>query len=679
MKALIEGGTKHFYEFGPFRLDPTKRLLLRDGMPQPLTPKALDILLVLVRHGDQVVGKDELMRAVWPDTAVEENNLTRNISALRKALGEGPQDHNYVVTVPGRGYSFVAGVRDSADEPAELLMAKYTRTHVVVEEEDVEETGERDSETRTIAKALPHKQDLFISASPLSRVSASSFKLIVLISMVLLAVAIAYFLIWGRPRRAEPTRLGVPSVAVLPFHMISSESGNEYLGVGMADALITRLGNVRAVVVRPTSAVRRYVDPDQDPVVIGQKLKVEYVLQGSIQRSEDRIRVSVQLVNVQDGAPLWAENFDERFTGVFAVQDSISLQVARALKPELTGEERRVLAKRYTENTEAYQEYLRGRYLGSKRTIEDLKRSIGHFEQAMTLDPNFALAFAGLADSYSLLAVYDALPPSEVTPKAKATAMKALEMDDTLAEAHTSLGFILSRLDWNWSGAEKEFKRAIELNPNYATAHHWYSTHLMFMKRFDEARVVLNQAEELDPLSLSINAAKGALFYRARQYDHAIAHYQKVMKLHSDYASGGMRIHLGQAYEQKGMYDEAIAEFVKARELSGDGPDALASLGHAYAVSGQREQALKVIYRLKELSTSKYVPSYFVAIVYSGLGERDQALEWLEKAYEERSSWLGEIQVDPRLDGLRSDPRFEDIARRVGLESRNRGSNGSGD
>jgi TolB-like protein/tetratricopeptide (TPR) repeat protein len=537
-------------------------------------------------------------------------------------------------------------------EPTDLVMANYSRTHVVVEEE--ENQGTLGSNEKWAGSSRPS-------------VSLFTFKLLVLAILAGLAATLAYFWISGRLTRANPTRLEAPSIAVLPFKMIGAEDDNEFLGLGMADALITRLGNIRAVAVRPTSAVRRYVDMEQNPVAIGQRLGVEYILEGSIQRSNDRIRVSVQLLGVRDGAPIWAENFDERFTGVFAVQDSISIQVARALKPELTGEERKLLAKRYTENPEAYRAYLKGRYLASKRTIEDLQRSIGYFEQAIQIDPNFALAFAGLADSYTLLEIYLAVPTKDVIPQAKAAAMRALELDDTLAEAHTSLGYILCRIDWDWSGSEREFKRAIELNPNYASAHHWYSLHLMFTRRFDEAMAELKRAQELDPLSLPINTAMGAVFYRARRYDDAIEHFQRTMKLYSDSASGGLRIHLGQAYEQKGMYEQAVEEFQRARDLSGNGSDALAQLAHAYGASGKRTEALNVLSRLNELSKQRYVPSHLMALVYAGLGEKDQALSELQKAYEERSSGLVEVQVDPRFDSLRADPRFADLVHRMGL------------
>lgn len=665
----MEGQKKHFYEFGPFRVDPTKRLLLRDGTPQPLTPKAFDILLVLVRQDGQVIEKDDLMRAVWPDTVVEENNLTRNISALRKALGEGPQDHSYVVTVPGRGYSFVAGVKDVADEPAALLVEKYSRTHLVVEEEEENnETGGRDDTgTRRVGETLTRKQDHFSRASRHPGVSSVIFKALVITAFAGLAVALGYYWPSGRFRRADEPRVAVGSIAVLPFKMIGADPANEYLGLGMADALITRLGNIRAVVVRPTSAVRKYTDPGQDPVAVGREQGVEAVLDGSMQRIEDRLRVTVQLVNVRSGAPLWAGKFDERFTDIFAVQDSISEQVARALMPELTGAEHARLTKRHTENTEAYQLYLKGRYFWNKRNVEGFKKAIDYFQQAIDKDPNYALAYAGLADCYGVLTNYHVLAPNESIPKARVAALKALEIDETLAEAHCMLAGIKHEHEWDFPGAERLFKQAIMLNPNYATAHQWYAEFLTTMGRHPEAIAEIRKAQELDPLSLIINVMVGATYHFARQYDESIEQSLKTIEMDSNFYYA--HAFLGKAYAQKGMHEQAVAELQKATDLSEDDFLVVAWLGHAYAEAGKKGEALTVLKKLEGLSKRRYVSPADVALVYAGLGDKDQAFVWLEKAYEKRDPFtVKHLKVDPVFDSLHSDPRFRDLLRRTGLE-----------
>jgi tetratricopeptide (TPR) repeat protein len=391
---------------------------------------------------------------------------------------------------------------------------------------------------------------------------------------------------------------------------------------------------------------------------------VDAVLESSFQRLDEKIRVTVRLLNVSDGAALWAYQCDEYCTDIFAAQDRISERVARALMPELTGEQRERLAKHYTDNFEAYQLYVLGRYFWGKRTEEGAKRGIACFEQAIYKDPNYALAYAGLAECYLVLAGTSFGNPQEFYPKVKAYATKALEIDETLAEPHTTLGSYIIDYEWDWPSAEKEHKRAIELNPGYATAHQRYSILLILMGRTEESFAEMRQALELDPISLIINSGLGLRFYNARRYDQAIEQLQKTLEMDPNFFHA--RFHLGQVYVQKGMYAEAIAELNKAVELSKD--HALAALGYAYATAGQRGEARRVLAELQELSKRRYVSTVDVAVIHAGLGEKDQAFAWLEKAYQERAGKLVFVGIEPKFDSLRSDPRFHDLLRRMRLE-----------
>ena len=586
------------YEFGAFRLDVAERRLLRDGKPVPLTPKVFDTLLALVENSGRLVAKDQLMSRLWPNTFVEEATLARNVSDLRKALGESPDGLKFIETVPKSGYRFCATVREiGLDEPA-LILQRRTRLRTVVEEE---------------------------------------------------------------------TEADVRSIAVLPFKLLGTDAPEEHLGLGLTDALITRLSNIRQIAVRPTSAVLKYDGRDHDTVSAGRALEVEAVLDGAIQRSGDRVRVTVQLVSVSTEASLWARKFDEMFTDLFSVEDSISEHVATALMLKLTGEERKLLGRRHTENSQAYELYLTGRYHWNKRTAEGLERSIQCFSRAIELDARYPLPYAGLADSYTFLGDVGlpALEPKEAFSKGKQAAMKALETDGSLAEAHTSLAHIHMHC-YEWAEARDEFDRALELSPNYAHAHQLYAFYLAFNGRLPEANVEIRQALKLDPLSLPINGDVGVIHYFAREYDQAIDQYRKTLDLDSSFD----RAHfwLAAAYEQKKMYEEAIAEYTIAIELSRGFLEAHASLGHAYAGGGRRDEALRILEELSQESSGRNVSSYDLAIINLGLGDNDSAIKWLCRACEEHAGWMIYLTVDPRLDPLCAEPQFGELLRRVGFE-----------
>jgi serine/threonine protein kinase/tetratricopeptide (TPR) repeat protein len=470
------------------------------------------------------------------------------------------------------------------------------------------------------------------------------------------------------PTRAEyelsDTPTGSRAIAVLPFKMLRlEEKTDEYLGLGMADAIITKLSNIRRIIVRPTSSVLKYAGGDSDLLAAGHELDVGFVLDGRIQRANDRVRVTVQLIRVRDGAPLWAAKFDEKFTDIFTVEDSISGQVAQALMPKLSGEEQELLSKRETENAQAYQAYLKGRYYWNTYTEEGLAQAIFHFMEAIEEDPEYAQAYAGVADYYNFLGVWGVLPPKESFAAAKSAAAKALEIDDTLAEAHTSLAFALLSYDWDWESAESEFKRAIELNPSYATAHQWYSYLTSAQGRHADAITEIESAQKLDPLSPIIATGAGLVFYNARRYDRAIEELEKALEIDTQYyvTQQGLAF----CYAQKGRYEEAITASRKAVALSSRSPLALWTLGYVLAKAGRENEARTILREMEELGQKRYVSSYYIAMIHAALDETDEAFKWLEKAYEDRDWWLLWLRVEPFIDGLRSDPRFHNLLRRV--------------
>jgi tetratricopeptide (TPR) repeat protein len=433
----------------------------------------------------------------------------------------------------------------------------------------------------------------------------------------------------------------------------------------MADTLIARLSNIRGINVRPISAVRKYASIEQDALAAGREQKVDAVLDGQIQKSGDKIRVTVRLVRVEDGAPIWASQLDDKMTDIFAVQDSISERVAGVLALKLTGEEKGQLAKHDTENTEAYQLYLIGRYHLNRLTDDGFLKSLEYFQQAIEKDSNFAVAYTGMAESYNALGDFNVLRPKEVYPKARTAALKALELDDMLAQAHTALAVVKFGYDWDWSGAEREFKRAIELNPSDSEAREQYGFSLAFMGQFDEAIAEMRRAQELDPISLVKITGVGQVLLLARRYDESIEQCRRALEM--DPNLGFAHWLLGVAYMYKGTYEPAIQELQKSIPLSGDSPDEPASLGLAYALSGKSGEARKIMEELKQRSRRKYLSSIIIATLHAALGEKDQAFALLDKAYDERDTLLILLKVEPMFDPLRSDPRFTNLLRRVGF------------
>lgn len=652
---------KRFYDFGPYRLDPIRRQLLKDGMPVPLTPKVFDTLLALVEDRGNLLEKDVLINRIWPDSFVEEGNLTVTISMLRKALGENRGAHRYIVTIPGKGYRFVADVHEWWEDSGDLIVEEHMRSRVVIQEE----SSPADKKYEQVEVQVSAQTG---AASNPSRLKMSRRVLIVSLSLIALAVSAYYFLMPGRAKTTGAQTRNT-SVAVLPFKVLSPDANDDYLSYGMTETLITKLSNTKQVDVRPTSAVRKYGGEGIDPVTAGRELRVDSVLGGSIQKIGNKLRVTVQLLRVEDGAVLWTSPFDGEFANIFSVQDSISERVVDALFLKLSDEQKRLLARRYTENTEAYQLYMKGRFFWSRRVGGDLKKAVECFKQAIDLDPSYALAHAGLADSYSMLIVgggKNSQYTAGMILKAKESAAKALEIDETLADAHTSMGIIYLNYDWDWQGAEREFNRALELNPMSATAHYWYALYLSAMGRLDEALAEGRAALKIDPLSPRMNGVVGRILCYSKQPDQAIEHLQTALDVEP--GSEHLLSVLSLAYIQKQRYEEAIDIWQKFVNTSGNGTVELGTLAQVYAFAGRSSEALSILEEIRRRANQEYVSPYSFAEIYAALQDKELALEWLEKAYQERDSYLAYLKIDLTFDVLHGDPRFEQILRQIGLE-----------
>ena len=655
---------KHYFVFGDFQIDVCERVLLRNGNTVPLTPKAFDTLLALVESRGGVVEKEEIFSRVWPDTFVAEVTLARNISTLRKAFGEGAKGRQYIETVPKRGYRFVAEVTESWEggesraQPG-VIIAKPTVSQVVMGQQEEFE-------------AAPDGQDRGLTVTGVNPFRAMRWRLGLkskLVTVTLLASLIAASLfIWSARKRTEIVPAPpIQTIAVLPLNVVNPEAGDEYLGVGIADRLIGDLTKLREIIVRPTSAVLKYVAKPTDPVQAGRALAVDAVLVGSVQKTGDRLRNDLQLVRICDGEVLWVKNYDGQFRGIFGLQDEIAHEVTRAVRLELRTEEKRLMANRGTQSVEAYQAYMHGRFFQSRGTFDGRLKAIEHFQQALILDPNYALAYVGLADCYALQ-VMASSPFVESYQKAKSAVLTALALDDTLGEVHTSLGWIKLSFEWDWDGAEKEFQRAIELSPNYPTAHYWYGIYLSLIRgNHDEALAELRRAQELDPTALGLSTNIGALLTRARRDDDAIVQLCKVVEMDPNYSPA--RLRLGDVYARKGMYEAAVAELQAAITLENNDPFYVAELAAIYAMGGQKAKAIKIIEDLKKLHTRNRSMAGAIAAIYADLNDKEEALRWLAEAFEARDPqlWL-EINGDRRWDILLSDGRFTALLQRMGLK-----------
>lgn len=605
------------YEFEGFRIDADKRSLATGGGNQiPLTPKVFDTLLYLVRHAGRVIEKDELMREIWTDSIVEENNLNQNISILRRVFGEKPGEQRFIVTVAGHGYRFVPEVRSLRDSndvtPPSSPIGNEPRR-----------TGKRG-------------QWFFASAI-----------------LIFSTVVVGGIYIWMV--RDKPADESIKTIAVLPFKPLVAENRNEALEIGLADTLISELSGNEAIVVRPLSAIRRYNALEQNSLTAARELEVESVLDGTIQTWGDRIRISAKLIRTSDGKQLWSGQFDEKFTDLFVVQDTISQKVASALKIRLGGK------KRPTENIEAYQLYMKGRYHIAKGTPSDLKASIPFFEQAIAIDNGYALAYTGLSHAYGVLGLVGDTTMPEAVPKARDAERKALELDDALGEAHNTRCMGLFWYDWDWETAEQECLRAIEIDPNNSDFHGNYAMLLSNTGRHAEALSEARRSRELNPLNLAQVALEGQFLLYAGRVDEALSQLQKMSELEPNFWMPHMIA--ASAYIEKGMFAEAIAESEKERVLSGGNVYPVA--GYALARSGKRNEARTELNKLLKLAETKQSSAYNIALLYNALDESEKALEWLERAYQERDTKMTLLKVEPKWNNLRNEARFVDLMKKM--------------
>lgn len=612
--------TQHLYEFGPFRVVPAERLLLREGLPQPISPKVFDTLLVLLENHGHLVEKDELMRRVWPDTVVEEANLAHNVFTLRKVFGE-ENGTKYVETVPKRGYRFVGAVKEvSGHSPADVEAAPIT--------------------------ALP--------APPSRRANRA----------VVVALAVATVLgvtgyLASRPRPASPKPAAVRvRLAVLPIVNMTGNPHEDYFSDGLTEEMITQLSRLRpdrlAVIAR-TSAMH-YKGTRMTAADIGRELGVDYILESSFRREGDRVRISSKLIRVKDQTQVWAENYDRHLRDVLALQVEVAQAIAPRIQIELTEQQQARLASTRAIQPDAYELYLQGRYFWNKRTKEGLQKSVEFFERAITTDPLYSQAYAGLADANALLAEGYGLPRADTIARARGAAIKALELDETLAEAHASLGFVRMQYDWEWTNAEKEFQRAIDLNPSYATAHHWYAYDLIAMGRTEDAVREIRRAEACDPISLIIKTDVAEILHLARRYDEAIDQARSALRMDPNFDLAYRP--LAWALAEKGQYSEAESELKRAMLVE---PRSDSSLAYVAARAGHAAEARKTLAAVKNPLAVKFN----LVAVHAALGEKDAAFFWLERAFEERSGVMIFLRSAPQFDPLRTDPRYQDLLRRV--------------
>ncbi len=626
MKGSNDQKNTGVYEFGEYCLDTAKRVVFdRAGEAYPLKSKAFETLLYLVENSGRLVERDELLSAVWVDTVVEENNLTQHISSLRKLFGESPGDHRYILTVPGRGYKFIPDV-------------KRIQT-------DLQETA-----------ATPPLE----IAEPMQGAHPRRTWLYALSAVVVLALMTMGVYWWAERPSGGPGE--IRSIAVLPFKPLTADKRDESLELGMSDSLINKLVGSKGLAVRPLAAVRGFGSPEVDPVTAGRKLGVDAVLDGYVQIADDRVRVSATLFQVSDSKQLWAGQFDEKLTHIFVVQDSISERVAAALRIEL-GEKGR---KRYTESVEAYQLYMNGQLHTARLIKPEVEKGIEFFQRAIETDPNYALAYVGIADAKRALVLTNDAPPKEMMDQAKGAARRAVELDDSLSEAHAALGSIAFWYDWDWKASEKHFQRALDLDPESRVAHVWYAHLLSNIGHHNEALSEVRRARAIDPVSPITNAVEGQILTFADRNDEALAVLNRTVEIEPNFWLAYLfmsRVHFNQ-----GNYSEMVKAASMASDITKGNAEALGTLAFAYARSGDIEHARALQAELEKRARERYVPSYALAAAAYGLGDRELALDLLEKAYADKDVLMVFLKVEPKWNDLRGEPRFIELMRKMNFE-----------
>ena len=629
--------------FGIFEVSLQSGEVRKAGLRIRVQQQPLKLLEILLQHQGEVVTREDLRSRVWRSESFGDFDQALNIAIgkLRSALGDSAESPRFIETLPKRGYRFIADVSvvDTDDRPK--------RQEPVVGDLSATDAGQK---TQGIGSAVAAKR----------RPLPTRWIVVVLA----LSLSLAILSVWLFRSRA-PAPMGIRSIAVLPLENLSGDASQNYFADGMTDELITDLAQISALRVISRTSVMVYKGARKPLPQIARELNVDAVVEGTVLRSGDQVRITAQLIEASTDKHLWSQSYEGELRDSLALQSRVATAVADQIRINLTPQEQAALKNAKVVIPEAYESYLKGRYFWNKRTADGLKVALAYFQQAIEEDPKYAQAYSGLADTYALLGdwQYAVMTPKEAFPKAKAAAVKALELDSSLGEAHNSLAFVLDGFDWDFDSAGKEFQRAIELNPGYATAHHWYAWHLSLLGRFDEAIAEMRKAEDLDPLSLIINADLAELLGLAHSYDESIRQSRKTIEMDTNFALAHNQ--LAQVYLQKHMYDEAIAELQKAVRLSGNSPTCTANLARAYVASGKRSEAVKLLGDLKKRSNPGYSNAAEIAMVYASLGDTDQAMNWLERGYEERFN--PGVLLRPGFDPLRSDPRFRNLVQRIGL------------
>jgi len=638
--------------FGTYEVSLQSGEVRKAGLRIKVQQQPMKLLEILLERPGEVVTREELRSRVWPNESFGDFDQALNIAIgkLRGALGDSAENPRFIETLPKRGYRFIA-VLSVVDADARAKRPGSA---------DGDLPGSERKSPERNAESGHRVQDAGLTVAPKRRLWPTR-RVIVALALVLSLPILAVWLFRSRSR--APT--GIRSLAVLPLDNLSGDASQNYFADGMTDELITDLAQISALRVISRTSVMAYKGARKSLPEIARELNVDAVVEGTVLRSGDQVRITAQLIEAPADKHLWAASYESDLRDTLTLQKKVASAIADQIRINLTPREQAALKNVKVVNPEAYESYLKGRYFWNKRTADGLKVALAYFNQAIEEDPKYAPAYSGLADTYALLGdwQYAVMTPKEAFPKAKAAAIKALELDSALGEAHNSLAFVLDGFDWDLDAGGKEFRRAIELNPGYATAHHWYAWHLSLLGRYDEAIAEMRKAENLDPLSLIINADLAELLVLAHSYDESIRQSRKTIEMDPNFALAHNQ--LAQACLQQHMYDEAVAELQKAVQLSGDSPTCIANLARAYVASGKGSEAVKLLSDLKKRSNPGYSNASEIAMIYASLGDTDQAMNWLEKGYEERFN--PGVLLRPGFDPLRSDSRFQSLEHRIGL------------
>ncbi len=625
------------YEFGKFVLDPEEKTLFSNGTPLHLPAKEFETLLLLVENNGRALSKDEMLTAIWHDSYVEEGNLAKQISRLRKIFNTN--DDQFIETLPKHGYRFKADLRKTVHAPDEsMIVEKRTVKRLTLDVE--QETSETQPAPRRSTRQ-------YFAAKVLAGLAA----------VVLLGAATVWF--WSQ-RTRPPARIA--SIAVLPLRSLTNEENNKALGLGLTDALITKLGSLRQIIVRPTSAVTPFANVQQDSIEIGKKLGVDAVLEGTIQQSEGRLRINARLIKTDSGQQIWAEKFDEPAGGIFALQDALSAKIAKTLAFELTKADNEALARRGTDNAEAYEKFLIGRFYQTQNTSDGLNRSIEFYQQAIALDPSFAEAHAGIADANVILFNFGIRPAAETIPQARQSVSRALQLNPDLSNAHASIALIQFLIERNWTDAEKSLQRAIELNTNNADAYHRYGYFLTRVGRFDEALEKYEKARELNPLSNVVQSGIGLTYLCARRYPEAIEQLERTAAENPQFAHPQWL--LGISYEAAGDLERAFAANLKALEIEG-GADFAVLLRNVHNAEGLEAANRLWFEESVKVQNSGQVSPLLIAMRAATVKDREQTLYWLERSLEEGDTTIGGIKFLAKFDFVRDEPRFQAVVQKM--------------